>query len=133
MWGDLADGLYHIPTNPPRQAPCAYDGGSNHWISGNLSHAPCHHLEHCPGPWKASPPERIEPDKGTHFQNNPIDTLGPSKTFTYCGRGIKSLQCTEKRFWGKQSGLFLCQAVTNPSMDCFCPRAWVHLVGNVGG
>lgn len=75
----MADCLYYFPTNPPSQAPRASDGGSNHQITGNLFHVPCHHLEQCPGPWKASPwqhgtPERTEPDKGTHFQNNLTDT-----------------------------------------------------------
>ncbi|KAK4817963.1 hypothetical protein QYF61_003483 [Mycteria americana] len=36
--------------HPPRQVPCAYNGGRNHWIAGNISCAPCHRLEHYPGP-----------------------------------------------------------------------------------
>ncbi|GAB0207615.1 hypothetical protein GRJ2_003227200 [Grus japonensis] len=36
------------PTNPPRQALCSYNGGSNHWMAGILSHVPCHRPEHYP-------------------------------------------------------------------------------------
>jgi len=48
--GGLADWLYHTPTNWPRQLPCAYSGGSNDWMAGNLPCDPCHRPEHCPGP-----------------------------------------------------------------------------------
>lgn len=41
--------------NPPRQAPCTYCGGNNHWMTGNICCAPCHHSGHYPGPWKACP------------------------------------------------------------------------------
>ncbi|KAK4811195.1 hypothetical protein QYF61_019826 [Mycteria americana] len=71
IWGGLADRFSHTPTNPPRQAPCAYNGGSKHQMAGNISCAPCHHPEHYPGPGKA---KRIESDNGTHFRNNLIDT-----------------------------------------------------------
>ncbi|KAK4826299.1 hypothetical protein QYF61_007146 [Mycteria americana] len=39
-----------LPQDWPRQALCAYNGGSNHRMPGNISCAPCHHLEHYPGP-----------------------------------------------------------------------------------
>lgn len=56
MWGGLANWLYYAPTNPPRQALCAYNG-RNHHMAENLYRAscPCHFPEYHPGPWKASP------------------------------------------------------------------------------
>jgi len=51
---NASEWLYHAPTNPPRQVPCAYSGGSNHCIAGNISHVPQHFPKHCPGPWQAS-------------------------------------------------------------------------------
>lgn len=46
--------LYHTPTNLPRQAPCACNGGNKSQIAGNITCAPWHWPEHYPGPWKAS-------------------------------------------------------------------------------
>jgi len=30
--------------------PAKANRGSNHWMAGNVSHAPCHYLEHHPRP-----------------------------------------------------------------------------------
>lgn len=40
-WGGLAGWLCHTPTNLPRQAPYAYNGGSKHQMAGNISRSPC--------------------------------------------------------------------------------------------
>ncbi|KAK4810696.1 hypothetical protein QYF61_007496 [Mycteria americana] len=81
IWGGLADRFYHTPTNAPRQALCAYNGGSNHWMARNISCASCHRPEHCTilglekqVLWRHGTPERIESDNGTHFRNKLIDT-----------------------------------------------------------
>lgn len=54
IWGGLASGLYHTPTNSPWQVPCAYNGRSNHWMAGNISHVPWHHSKYYLGSSKPS-------------------------------------------------------------------------------
>lgn len=61
-WPELAKGIFCItenfnqyinsPKNLPRQEPSSYNGENNHWMAGNITCAPCHHLEHYTGPWK---------------------------------------------------------------------------------
>ena len=54
IWGELAGGLYHASTNLLWKMACTYNCGSNHWMTGDISHTPCHCLKYYPGSWKAS-------------------------------------------------------------------------------
>ena len=53
---------------------CAYCGGSNHRMAGNVSHTPCNGPKSCPGPWKASLVVTWHPGTFKHWDTHSATT-----------------------------------------------------------
>ena len=77
---NASEWLYHAPTNPPRQVPCAYSGGSNHCIAGicPMSHSTSQSTVLGLGKqvlWWHGTPEGTESGNETRFWNSLIDVI----------------------------------------------------------
>ncbi|KAJ7419042.1 hypothetical protein WISP_56491 [Willisornis vidua] len=67
----LADGLYHPLTNPPRQMPCADNGGDNQWMAEDVPLCLKKQVL-----WQHGTLERTESDNGTHVKKSLTRHLG---------------------------------------------------------